>query len=71
MIKKKFMEWALDALVTYIEEHGAEMAAKISAWLKSLLDNSDKQTYSAPAPVEGCEAFCQAKLDEFAKLVDD
>lgn len=70
MIKKKFMEWALDALVTYIQENGAELAVKVAEWLKTLLESSDEKTFAAPAPVAGCEEFCAAKVAEFAELQD-
>lgn len=70
MIKKKFMEWALDALVSYIQENGAEMAEKIAEWLKTLIDNQDKQTYASPPPVAGCEGWCNDRCQEFAAIQD-
>lgn len=70
MLKKKFMEWALSALMTYLEENGEELAQKALAWVLELigkLDGDDMQIVgSTPAP-EGCEGFCieaTAKLEE-------
>lgn len=71
MIKKRIAEWAINAIVSYVEENGAELAAKVAEWLKALLESSDEKTFASPAPVAGCETFCEKKFDEFLKILDE
>lgn len=71
-IKKRIFFFAIDSLAEFVQEHGAEMAARGAAWLKSLIDSVDaeEKVFAAPAPIEGCEDFCQAKTVQLSEMLD-
>ena len=69
-MKNKIFEWAINALVSYLQENGPELVDQVVAWIKSMVDNAEDEVFGSPekAPA-GCEEFCTAQAATLATIV--
>ena len=69
MIKKKLLDWALDAIVAYLQENGPELIEKLVDWLRAMVEGAGEETFACPPCPEGCENFCQSLVPKYDAIV--